>query len=473
MNFCYLCGLELISLKGVKLSKEQKIEKIKCLKNEGKCITHEEHIIPNALGGYLKSDDVLCEECGGKLNDSVDNKFIKNFDFIKTLLPLRVDRSSKKKDKTKAILFFSKLNIWLDVLWSNERIECYGTAHHIEHKEQKIYFFGKEQRANEYLKDNNLDLLSYELVPHEFIELDEKDVIFPNFDIENLNFKQELAKICAGFATKLGIKRKFLNRIIDFENKNILDKLCVFPFYPFTELDIEIENIKSECYEYPHHFLSLFTLQCQEREEKLIFCYVELFSTFQWYVLLSDNYTEDQVSDIYAQPVLFKEFEETELDYKQGKYYFDLLKYGGYVDLTWEEFNQMDYEEQKRKVNHVLERKRYDLYYEDYLNNIFTPITNNFLLNKKDKSLNLGFNISDIYLAEYDEEGELTSESVDLKKYRITYFDEFPSRERKFYVLESYGLMQSEDFLKKLKIYNYGKFFQLLSFVQKKNKNPL
>ncbi|MFX9662911.1 hypothetical protein ABTO78_08970 [Acinetobacter baumannii] len=221
------------------------------------------------------------------------------------------------------------------------------------------------------------------------------------------------------------------------------------------------------------YFLSLFTLQCQEREEKLIFCYVELFSTFQWYVLLSDNYTEDQVSDIYAQPVLFKEFEETELDYKQGKYYFDLLKYGGYVDLTWEKFNQMDYGEQKRKVNHVLERKRYDLYYEDYLNNIFTPIINNSLLNKKDKSLNLGFNISDIYLAEYDEEGELTSESVDLKKYRITYFDEFPSRERKFYVLESYGLMQSEDFLKKLKIYNYGKFFQLLSFVQKKNKNPL
>ncbi len=88
------------------------------------------------------------------------------------------------------------------------------------------------------------------------------------------------------------------------------------------------------------------------------------------------------------------------------------------------------------------------------MNNIFTPIINNSLLNKKDKSLNLGFNISDIYLAEYDEEGELTSESVDLKKYRITYFDEFPSRERKFYVLESYVLMQSEDFLKKLKIYN-------------------
>ena len=59
VHICYLCGLELISLKGLKLSKEQKIEKIESLKNKGQCITHEEHIIHNALGGYLKSENVL------------------------------------------------------------------------------------------------------------------------------------------------------------------------------------------------------------------------------------------------------------------------------------------------------------------------------------------------------------------------------------------------------------------------------
>ncbi|MGL6083481.1 hypothetical protein ABWED_2352 [Acinetobacter lwoffii] len=249
--------------------------------------------------------------------------------------------------------------------------------------------------------------------------------------------------------------------------------MCVIPFYPFTELDIEIEKIKSECYEYPHHFLSLFTLQCEGQEEKLIFCYVELFSTFQWYVLLSDNYTENQISEVYAQPVLFKEFQETDLDYKQGKYYYDLLKYGGYDKLTWDDFNGMDYEEQKRKVNHVMERTRYDFYYENYLDAIFTPITHNFFLNKNDKSLNLGFNIKDLYLNEYDDEGELISESVNVKQYRIFYEDNLPRREKKFYVFESYRQMKDKEFLEKLKIYNHTKFFQLLDFIQNKTKNPL
>ena len=473
VHICYLCGLELISLKGLKLSKEQKIEKIESLKNKGQCITHEEHIIPNALGGYLKSEDVLCEECGSKLNDSIDKKFIENFDFLKKLLDLRVDRSSNKNNQTKAKVYLSKLNIILDVMWSSQKIECFGATHHIDQKEKKLHFFGKKQRVGKYLKEKRLDSLGYKLIIKEFLELENEDRIFPNFNIENLNFKQELAKICAGYATKLGIKRDFLNRIIDFENQNILDKLCVIPFYPFTELDIEIEKIKSECYEYPHHFLSLFTLQCEGQEEKLIFCYVELFSTFQWYVLLSDNYTENQISEVYAQPVLFKEFQETDLDYKQGKYYYDLLKYGGYDKLTWDDFNGMDYEEKKRKVNHVMERTRYDFYYENYLGAIFTPITHNFFLNKNDKSLNLGFNIKDLYLNEYDDEGELISESVNVKQYRIFYEDNLPRREKKFYVFESYRQMKDKEFLEKLKIYNHTKFFQLLDFIQNKTKNPL
>ncbi|WP_394671152.1 HNH endonuclease [uncultured Acinetobacter sp.] len=476
MSICYLCGLRLVSLKGLKLNNNEKKEKIVDLKRNGECVKHEEHIIPNALGGYLKSDNVLCEECGSKLNDAVDHKFIENFDFLKKLLNLRVDRSSNKNNQTKAKFYLSKFKIVLDVMWSNEKIECYGVNHHIEHEEEKIYFFGKKQRAEKYLKEKKIDSLNYELIISEFVELQDENFIFPNFNIENLNFKQELAKISAGFATKLGVDRKFLNRVIDFENKSILDKLCIYPFYPFTELDVEIEKIKQECYEHPHHFLSLFTLQFENKEEKLIFCYVELFSTFQYYVLLSDNYTEESIYHVYAQPVLFKEFEEIELDYKQGNYYFELLKCNGYDCLTWEKFNQMTYEEQKRKVNHVMEITRYDFYYEDYLDKIFTPITNKFIFNnnKDDKSLDLAFNIKDIYQTEYDRDGDIVSESVDLKKYRITYIDGFSNRERKFYALESCKFLKDKNFITRLEKYNHEKFFQLLNFIknQMNKENP-
>lgn len=44
-NVCYMCGKEMV---------------------EGaKCCPHHEHIIPNALGGHLTSNTILCKKCGG------------------------------------------------------------------------------------------------------------------------------------------------------------------------------------------------------------------------------------------------------------------------------------------------------------------------------------------------------------------------------------------------------------------------
>ena len=50
MNYCYVCGKV--------LSECPSSEECKC---------HDEHIIPNAIGGHLTSRDFLCESCGGGL----------------------------------------------------------------------------------------------------------------------------------------------------------------------------------------------------------------------------------------------------------------------------------------------------------------------------------------------------------------------------------------------------------------------
>lgn len=43
-NTCYMCGHEMV---------------------EGNdCCPHYEHIIPNALGGHLTSNTILCKKCG-------------------------------------------------------------------------------------------------------------------------------------------------------------------------------------------------------------------------------------------------------------------------------------------------------------------------------------------------------------------------------------------------------------------------
>lgn len=51
MNYCYVCGKV--------LSECPSSEECKC---------HDEHIIPNAIGGHLTSRDFLCESCGGGLS---------------------------------------------------------------------------------------------------------------------------------------------------------------------------------------------------------------------------------------------------------------------------------------------------------------------------------------------------------------------------------------------------------------------
>ena len=50
-KYCYVCGKE--------LSEHPSLDECKC---------HDEHIIPNAIGGHLTSRDFLCESCGGGLS---------------------------------------------------------------------------------------------------------------------------------------------------------------------------------------------------------------------------------------------------------------------------------------------------------------------------------------------------------------------------------------------------------------------
>lgn len=46
------------------------------------------HIIPNALGGRLAPDDLICQVCNGVLDRAVDNALVKAFGGVQTLIDL-------------------------------------------------------------------------------------------------------------------------------------------------------------------------------------------------------------------------------------------------------------------------------------------------------------------------------------------------------------------------------------------------
>lgn len=80
MKKCYICGEE--------LTKEN---------------ASVEHIIPNAIGGKLKSKELICKKCNSKLGHSMDKELAEQLDFFSNFLNINRDRG-----KPNNIIFIEK-----------------------------------------------------------------------------------------------------------------------------------------------------------------------------------------------------------------------------------------------------------------------------------------------------------------------------------------------------------------------------
>src|ERR1700749_3061633 len=69
MNHCYFCKTELL---GNNISKE--------------------HILPNAIGGRLTSNQLMCRDCNSKYGDSIDAEFCNQFLSLSSMLQIKKQR---------------------------------------------------------------------------------------------------------------------------------------------------------------------------------------------------------------------------------------------------------------------------------------------------------------------------------------------------------------------------------------------
>lgn len=118
-------------------------------------------------------------------------------------------------------------------------------------------------------------------------------MIFGGFDFkaDNIAFNTGLAKIAFNYAVHCGITPAQMEKLFDNDKKEIVDKPVVFPFIPLTPFDAIMEAQEPERL---FHALRLFNIG------NILYAYVELFSTFQSYVVISDTYgcKENELSDI-------------------------------------------------------------------------------------------------------------------------------------------------------------------------------
>nr|WP_315396811.1 HNH endonuclease [uncultured Sphingobacterium sp.] len=233
--------------------------------------TSIEHILPNALGGKLKSKKVLCSDANLQLSKLIDTKFNKFFEGFYKRLPIKKDRHT---------------NIGLKGTYSKDKREIILKDNQVFPikpflSPEGIVYAKNSKEGNNYKRF--LNIINQEEIP---VITDLAGTIEFPFSLDNQEiFNKGFAKIAAGFASLRGIHRSYLKRIIDLDKKVFRDDLIIFPYFPILNNSIfEFNAYKSKCY--PIHSISLKG----DKEFKTLYCYVELFSTFQYIVILDDDY---------------------------------------------------------------------------------------------------------------------------------------------------------------------------------------
>lgn len=223
-----------------------------------------EHIIQNAIGGLYESEDICCPECNNYISKYIDVPFTKTFNPIIS----RIENFAKTNNiKSKPV--------------------CTGKALHDGELYDVTIKAGKVVACPELSQKLKCDIskLHFEIVVYDF-------------PIENRAFINGLGKIAFNFALEKGISLDILKKgldikVVDEKIESIAFNYSVLPFVPLNPMDKHIElNTDMELY----HNLILFS------QGGFLWCYIDLFNTFQYYILLSDSWDENvQVHETYLQ----------------------------------------------------------------------------------------------------------------------------------------------------------------------------
>lgn len=285
-----------------------------------------EHTIQNALGGLYESEDICCPECNSYISKYIDAPFTKTFNPIIS----RIKNFTKTNNKKSQPVCTGKA-VYDGVLYD---VSIKG---------------GKVVACPMLSKELKCDIskLSLEIVAYDF-------------PIEHNTFINGICKIAFNFALEKGIDLAALSKGLDVSSANgkidnISFKYTVIPFVPLNPLDKHIElNTDMELY----HNLILFS------QNNMLWCYVDLFNTFQYYVLLSDNWDESvSIHETYLQLLQKLDRSIPELYIRKPKHILTYaMFYGIEPCMDLDEFKKrvaetIKKESQKKSISDVISEK--------------------------------------------------------------------------------------------------------------------
>lgn len=349
-----------------------------------------EHIIHNAIGGVLKSDNIYCKKCNSSYGADADKAFTKMFAPIVAGLDMHLDRETSKT-------------------YQGTMCDAEGNLYNVRFKDRKVTS----------MIDTNGKYCKWERGRYQLVEVD--------FKLDDAAYRRGLAKIAFNFAIYSGIKADTLNILFDRNSRKLVDRPIVIPFLPLTLFDKYMEEQDTnELF----HVLRLFN--CKQ----YLYVYIELFSTFQAYVLLSDNYSGNIHND-YCQTVNKNHSEEEKdeileslkiRDYKDAdiiatQYQIninsliqDLKKYHNYDSLDKDKRLAMVFEQIQKKAYTSIRKKSYERLYSEMLYEKFSSV--DFV--KKMKELSIEENLK--FYQEFQNYTNYETSDVNTARYKIALY---------------------------------------------------
>lgn len=307
---------------------------------------HGEHIIQNAIGGALISEDILCETCGGKLGRTVDTAFATALAPLTVLLDLPRDRGDYSRVGAtlvaKTVEAVPLENVQFTLCNDFSVVPRQPVSIRDDVKRSVTVIGATQRQAEQYANSQQIQALiagGYTLELSTNAAAHAQSLLVPVGPNSKAVLRGVL-KIAIGYASSNGVPRQDFEHLLDQDDLTDSDAVLgstVFPYYPTTDAErfFETEKHTHEDW-YPTHHLYLFNQGAD------LYCYVELFGTIQKYVHLTGRYAGQPLMKKFVQKAEKWEFDEQTFTARDLK---DLHILVGEFDVTtkgrlWEDIQK-------------------------------------------------------------------------------------------------------------------------------------
>ena len=264
-----------------------------------------EHIIPNSIGGKLKSSSLLCKSCNKLLGSEIDFELGKQLNFFMNFFMVHRERgtyqpiSGKTKKGEEYILNGTEIKSKPKITFDENNVSFSGN----DEEDLKVYFKGLLKKY---------PILDIE----EIIAKANKQRFYLNEPITlNLNVGGDkvlraISKVAVNFYIYKGGDRSNISNILNYiKGESEAKKI----WYHFKLADQHLQVTDQNLY----HFIKIVG----DSSERIVYCYIELFGTLKFIVYLDDNFIGESFDYQYFYNLFSKEIIEQPINiyYKKSE----------------------------------------------------------------------------------------------------------------------------------------------------------